>query len=106
DEPTCVTSQSFTITVKPTSDSSCRDCGDNTANITVVGQTNCSGNTCRINATEGQTVTLSASATGSHPGYTYQWRRSSGNVGSGATVNVGPFSLNDSPTFTVRATDS
>lgn len=105
DEPSCVTDQSFTITVKPINDPACQDCSNNSATITVVGQTNCSGSTCRINATEGQSVNLSASATGSPGGFSYQWSNSGGNVGSGSSVSVGPFNFGQNPTYTITVTD-
>jgi len=107
DEVSCSTQQSFTIEVRAINDPACQDCGDNTATITVTGQTGCSGSTCTINATEGQNVNLSASATGTPGGFTYQWSNSGGNIGSGqSSVTVGPFNYGQSPSYTITATDS
>lgn len=106
DEPSCVTDQYFDIVVRPISHEACRDCSDNTATINVVGQTGCFGSTCTVFTLEGQTVNLSASATGTPGGFSYQWSNSGGNVGSGSSVTVGPFDYGQSPSYTIKATDS
>lgn len=101
----CLTSQSFDITVLAPTDPVCQDCSDNTATITVVGEQNCSGGACDVIATEGQSVNLSASATGSDGGFTYQWSNYAGNVGTGSNINVGPFAYGSSNTYYIKVTD-
>lgn len=99
----CSASTTTTVTVRPMSHEECRDCTENTGEVTITG---CSGSgQCTIQVTEGKTATLNGSATGTPGNFTYQWKHSGSNVGNGSSVQVGPFDYGDINTFTLEATD-
>lgn len=101
----CSDSKTATITVRPISHESCRDCGSNTANITVSGCSGTSGD-CNMYGVETSTVTLNASATGSPGGFSYQWKQGNNNIGSGNSVQVGPYSVGSNVLHRIEVTDA
>src|SRR5699024_7287136 len=99
----CSDSTQTTVTVRPMSHEECKDCTQNTGEVSISG---CTGSgQCTIQVTEGQTAMLSGSATGTPGNFSYQWKHSGSNVGSGSSVQVGPFEYGDINTYTLEATD-